>query len=156
MHHPQPPTLIQVNNSTAVAISNKSIKQKRSKAMDVRFRWIHDRILQEHLHVFWKPGPTNLGDYHSKHHPTPHHIKVKHTNLHEQHSSQTTLQGCVNSPNHYTTGTSIGIIKGLNANLQQRGNNQFDNAVTAVTAAMENLLVALAKPLCPMCCKPVY
>ena len=62
--------------------------------MDMRFHWIHDRILQEHFRVFWKPGPTNLGDYHSNHHPTPHHIKVRHTNLHEPHSSQTTLQGC--------------------------------------------------------------
>ena len=71
MHLPQPPTPIQVDNSTAVGISNKSIKQKRSKAMDIRFHWIHDRILQEHFHVFWKPGPTNLGDYHSMHHPQP-------------------------------------------------------------------------------------
>ena len=40
MHHPQPPTPIQVDNSTAVGIANKSIKQKRSKAMDMRFNWI--------------------------------------------------------------------------------------------------------------------
>ena len=46
MHHPQPPTPIQVDNYTAVGISNKSIKQKRSKAMDMRFYWIPDRILQ--------------------------------------------------------------------------------------------------------------
>ena len=37
MHHPQPPTPIQVENSTAVGIANNSIKQKRSKAMDMRF-----------------------------------------------------------------------------------------------------------------------
>ena len=35
----------------------------------------------------------------------------------------------VNSPNRYTTGTSIGPSKGLNTNLQQRGNNQFSNDV---------------------------
>ena len=93
--------------------------------MDMRFNWIQDIILQEHFHVFWKPGPTNLGDYHSKHHPTPHHIQVRHTNLQEPHSSQTTLQGCVNSPNRYTTGTRIGISKGLNTNHKQRVNNQF-------------------------------
>ena len=45
MHHPQPPTPIQVDKSTAVGISNKIIKQKRSKAMDTCFHWIHDRIL---------------------------------------------------------------------------------------------------------------
>ena len=99
MHHPQPPTPIQVDNSTAVGIANNSIKQTRSKAMDMCFHWIQDRIFQEHLNVFWKPGPTNLGDYHSKHHPTPHHIKVRHTNLHEPHGPHNTLQGCVNTPN---------------------------------------------------------
>ena len=103
--------------------------------MDMHFHWIHDRILQEHFHVFWKSGPTYLGDNHYKHHPTPHQIKVRHTNLHEPHSSQTTLQGCVNLPNHYTACTSIGLRKGLKANLQHQGNNQFANAVTAVTAA---------------------
>ena len=115
--------------------------------MYMRFRLIHDRILQEHFHVFWKPGPTNLGDYHSKHHPTPHHIKVLHTNQHEPHSSQTTLQGCVNYPNRYTIGTSIGPIKGLDSNLQQRGNNRFANAVTA---ALAKPLTTLEKPLYPM------
>ena len=87
MHHPQPPTPIQVGNSASVGIANKSIKQKRSKAMDIRFHWIQDIILQEHFNLFWKPGPTNLGDYHSKHHPTPHHIQVRRTNLHELHGS---------------------------------------------------------------------
>ena len=129
MHHPQPPTPIQVDNSTDVVIANKSIKQKLSKAMDMRFHWIYDRIFQEHFHFYWKPGPTNLGDYNSKHHPTPHHIKVQHTNLHEPHSSQTILQRCVNSPNRYTEGTSIGLSKGLNTTLQQQGNNQFANDV---------------------------
>ena len=99
MHHPQPPTPIQVDNSTALGIANNSIKQKRSKAMDMRFHWIQGRILQEHFNVFWKPGPTNLGYYHSKHHPTPHHIQVRHTNLNEPHVSHNTLQGCDNTPN---------------------------------------------------------
>ena len=99
MHHPQPPTPIQVDNSTAVGIDNKSIKQKRSKAMDMRFHWIQDIILQEQFNVFWKPGPTNLGDFHSKHHPTPHHIQVRYTNLREPHGSHNTFQGCVNTQN---------------------------------------------------------
>ena len=47
MHHPQPPTPIQVDNSTAMGIANKSIKQKRSKDMDMSFHWIQDRILQD-------------------------------------------------------------------------------------------------------------
>ena len=35
--HPQPPTPVQVNNSTAYGFANKQIKQKRSKSMDMRF-----------------------------------------------------------------------------------------------------------------------
>ena len=37
MGRPQPPTPIQVDNATAVGISNKSIRQKMSKSMDMRF-----------------------------------------------------------------------------------------------------------------------
>ena len=61
VNHPQPPTLIHVENSTAVGIANKSNKKNSSNAMDMRFNCIHDIILQEHFHLFWKPGPTNLG-----------------------------------------------------------------------------------------------
>ena len=87
MGHPQPPTPIQVDNSTAVGIANKSIKQKMSKAMDMRFHWIQDRTAQSQFRVFWKPGSTNLGDYHSKHHPEAHHLQVRDTNLYEPSSS---------------------------------------------------------------------
>jgi hypothetical protein len=44
--HSQPATLILTNNSTASSIANDSVKQKRSKAMDMRFYWIRDRIRQ--------------------------------------------------------------------------------------------------------------
>ena len=40
--------------------------------MDMRFYWILDQIKQDHLHVLWKPGPENLGDYFTKH-QLPHH-----------------------------------------------------------------------------------
>ena len=36
MGHPQPPTPIQVDNSTAVGFCNDSIKDRRSKAIDMR------------------------------------------------------------------------------------------------------------------------
>ena len=62
MNHPQPATPIQVDNSTAVGIANKTIRQRQSKAMDMRFYWTTDRINQGQFVVYWKPGPTNLGD----------------------------------------------------------------------------------------------
>ena len=81
MNHPQPPTPIQVDNATAVGIANKTIKQRQSKSMDMRFYWVTDRINQGQFLVYWRPGKTNLGDYHSKHHPPAHHKQVRSTYL---------------------------------------------------------------------------
>ena len=40
----QGPAAIQVENSTAVGIATKDFRQNKSKAMDMRFYWIKDRI----------------------------------------------------------------------------------------------------------------
>ena len=40
----QGPTSVQVGNSTAVGIATEGFRQKKSKAMDMRFYWINDRI----------------------------------------------------------------------------------------------------------------
>jgi hypothetical protein len=46
MGYPQLPTTILCDNTTAIGLANDSIKQKRSKAIDMRFHWIRDRIRQ--------------------------------------------------------------------------------------------------------------
>ena len=43
MGHKQPPTPIQTDNFTAYGIVNSSIRQRKSKAMDMRFYWIQDK-----------------------------------------------------------------------------------------------------------------
>ena len=53
MNHPQPLTPIQVDNATAVGIANRTIKQKQSKSMDMRFYWVTDRINQGQCSVYW-------------------------------------------------------------------------------------------------------
>ena len=78
----QGPMSIQVGNSTAVGITTKEFHLKNSKAMDMRFYWINNRIKQEKFRVFWRPGPENVGYYHSKHHPPEHHIAVRSKYLH--------------------------------------------------------------------------
>ena len=90
----QVPTAIQVKNSTAVGIATKEFLKNKSKAMDMRFYWINDRIKQGKFRVFWRPGPENLGGYHSKHHPPENHIAVRPKYLHLPKLSS--LQGCVN------------------------------------------------------------
>jgi hypothetical protein len=81
--HPQPPTPMITDNQVACGIANDSVKQKRSKAMDMRFYWIRDRIQRNQFHVFWKRGSTNLADYPSKHHPVSKHRAMRPLYLHE-------------------------------------------------------------------------
>lgn len=54
--HPQPPTPLRTNNSTADGIINGTIKQKRSKALDMRFYWLKDRASQGQFRIYWKPA----------------------------------------------------------------------------------------------------
>lgn len=82
MGHPQPATPIQTDNSTACGIINDTVKQKRSKSMDMRFYWIRDRVRQGQFRIYWKAGSGNLADYFSKHHPIAHHQSMRSKYLH--------------------------------------------------------------------------
>ena len=62
--------------------------------MDMRFYWINDRIEQGQFRVFWRPGPENLVDYHTIHHPPEHQRAVSYKYLHVPNLHP--LQGCVN------------------------------------------------------------
>jgi hypothetical protein len=75
--HPQPPTPLVTDNSTASGIANDSVKQRRSKAMDMRYYWIRDRVRQGQFHVYWRRGSSNRADYYTKHHPAKHHIRER-------------------------------------------------------------------------------
>jgi hypothetical protein len=103
MGHPQPPTPIQVDNTTAVGFANSTIKQKRSKAIDMRFYWLQNRTRQGQFRIYWGPGSENLADYHTKHHPATHHREMRSTFIHlsrEQLTNQLLsclLRGCANS-----------------------------------------------------------
>ena len=46
MGHPQPPTPVQTDNSTAYGIVNSSTRQRQSCAMDIRFYCVRDCIRQ--------------------------------------------------------------------------------------------------------------
>ena len=69
MGHPQPPTPIQVDNSTAAGFANRQIKQNRTKSME----WIQDRVTQKQFKEYLRPGHTNLADYFTNHHAPSHH-----------------------------------------------------------------------------------
>ena len=86
--HPQPATPIQTDNSCAEGIANDTVKQKRSKAMDMRFYWIRDRVRQGQLKIHWKKGQDNYADYHTKHHPAAHHRQMRPIYLYEEQALQ--------------------------------------------------------------------
>jgi hypothetical protein len=50
------PTGMQCDNTFATGVANDSIKPKRTKAMDMHFYWIKDRVNQGQFRIFWKPG----------------------------------------------------------------------------------------------------
>jgi hypothetical protein len=92
--HTQPATPIRKGNSTSFGILNETIKQKRSKSMDMRYHWLTDRVRQKQFDVYWRPGRDNLGDYHTKHHSAQHHKDMHGLILHQASSLQV-LRGCV-------------------------------------------------------------
>ena len=62
MGHPQPEkgTPVETDNTTAEGILNETVQQKRSRAMDMRFYWVQDRIRQNQYHLIWAPGKTKV------------------------------------------------------------------------------------------------
>jgi hypothetical protein len=92
--HTQPPTPLRTDNSTTFGILNETIKQKRSKEMDMQYHCLTDRVRQKQFDVYWRPGSENIGDYHTKHHSAQHHKNMRGLILHQANGLQV-LQGCV-------------------------------------------------------------
>ena len=106
--HPQPTdgTPFDTDNKTAQGILTKTMKQKLSKAFDMRYWWMKDRIQQKQFNLIWSPGKDNKADYFTKHHPPWHHKKMRYRYLRKL-TSQSALaaqshvscmrRGCVTS-----------------------------------------------------------
>jgi hypothetical protein len=73
MGHPQPPTPIQTDNSTALGVVTNNILPRQTKAMDMHFWWLRDRDEQGPFRFFWRPSTTNLSNNWTKHHCSSHH-----------------------------------------------------------------------------------
>ena len=75
--HKQPSTPIQTNNSTALGVVTHNILPRRLKAMDMCVWWLRGHKSQDQFRYYWHPGPTNRGDYFTKHHCSAHHTKKR-------------------------------------------------------------------------------
>ena len=72
--YPQGVTNIVCDNKCAVGIANKTLKQKRSKTIDMRFHWIRDQVDLKTFGITWLEGRYNLADFFTKAHPVHHHL----------------------------------------------------------------------------------
>jgi hypothetical protein len=68
---------METDDTTATGYINGTLKQKSTKAMDMRFYWIKDRVKQGQFNVYWGPGFQNLADYFTKHHSLAHHKRIR-------------------------------------------------------------------------------
>ena len=129
--HPQPPTPIQTDNSTAHGIANDTVKQKRSKAIDMRFYWVRDRVRQKQFHIFWQKGSLSRADYFTKHHPASHHQTVRPFYLHTDASHNDNYYQCLldDTTDDAPMPPSIAAT------------NNFESDSHAVTAAGEGVLI---------------
>jgi hypothetical protein len=64
--HIQPPTPILCDNEFAIGLATDSIKQKKSKSIDMRFHWLRDRIRQGQFTITHLAGKLNLADFFTK------------------------------------------------------------------------------------------
>ena len=110
MGHPQLPTAIKTDNSTAHGFVQYNIHLCKSKTWEMRYYWLKDKETQHNIKVYWEKGKyledPNLADYHTKHHSFIHHKGLRHLYVLDQlinhihtlsHTSQV-LRGCVSPP----------------------------------------------------------
>jgi hypothetical protein len=74
MGYPQHCPFLVADNTTACGIATRSTKQKRSRAMDMRYHWVRDKVDNKDLAVVWREGKSNLADYFTKTHPPSHYV----------------------------------------------------------------------------------
>jgi hypothetical protein len=92
--HIQPPPHLRTDNSTAYGILNETIKQKSSKAMDMRYHWLTDRVRQKKLTFIGAQDVNTSAIITKKHHSEQHPKDMRGLILHQANSFQV-LQGCV-------------------------------------------------------------
>ena len=75
--HPQPPTPIHIDNSTALGVVIDNIQPTHTKEMYMSFHWLRDRDTHKQLILYWCPGTTNRGACWTKHHCVEYHQTIR-------------------------------------------------------------------------------
>lgn len=77
MRHPLSVTTIKVDNQCAVGILTDIVKQRRAKAMDMRFFWVKNKIRQNKFLIYWRAGKGNRDDNFTKHYAPSYHKVIR-------------------------------------------------------------------------------
>ena len=87
--HPQPKigTPCYTDNKTVKGILTSSMRQKISKAFNMCFYWVRDRIQQGQFNLIWREGVFNMTDYFTEHHAPWHHRNMRYKYLHKNHAA---------------------------------------------------------------------
>ena len=109
---------------------------KKSKAFDMRYHWLRDRIAQKQFNLYWAPGKLNSADYFSKHHPPAHHRLLRYDYLQKiakATSITSPVRGCV-SPSGSVNGISpSGSVNGISPSGSVNGISPSGFHLTQVT-----------------------
>jgi hypothetical protein len=142
MGHNQDATELKAYNTTADGIINNTVQQKLSKAMDMRFYWVKDRVEQDQFNGGWAPGDTNMGDYFTKHHSPAHHKRMRSYYLHYKQSPMirhnkrlAILRGCVDispssQPDRALSALNYGLTPNCNISQSRHGHTPITCAHT--------------------------
>ena len=80
--HPQPPTPICVDNSTASSFHQQHHQTKTAETHQYAFLLGPGSGPPKIFLIYWQPGNNNLGDYHTKYYPVSHDKLLRPTYLH--------------------------------------------------------------------------
>lgn len=75
LDHPQPPADMVTDNAIASGIVNETMRQNKTRAMDMRYFWLIDQKKEGKINVRWRPGHLNMANYFTKHFHAPYHKK---------------------------------------------------------------------------------
>ena len=67
------PTILLCDNTTTVGLANDTVKIAKTKAVDMRYHWLRDRVRQGQFRVQWVAKERNIADFFTKALPTDAH-----------------------------------------------------------------------------------
>ena len=88
--HQQKIIPLKTDNSTADSFSNSTLKERKSKAWDMRLYWIKDRVTGKEFYIYWSAGANNFADYFTKHFSPSYHQQIRPTYILKNHNVSST------------------------------------------------------------------